>query len=205
MGAWHCRGPRRTRGTGRRGELANLLLILLAFLATSLGAILSRVSTCKCRAGASLDLVCKLGLAMVSALVNMALMFDVETNPGPGPPAHACRDPVSQGFPKLAAPPSHSLLTLLLTAPYPLLRRDVLEQESWAPRPGPSTSATPPTPWRGCLGAPPTPWAELPATSPPSPPPSPPSSSGSTPRQGRRGCWWCQGSPAPPRTSPGRR
>ena len=119
VGAWHCRGPRRTRGTGRRGGLANLLFILLALLATSLGSILSRVSTYKCRAGAMLDLVCKLGMMVVSALVNIGLMFDVETNPGPGPPAHACRDPVSQGFPKLAAPPSHSLLPLLLTAPYP--------------------------------------------------------------------------------------
>ena len=113
VGAWHCRGTRRTRGTERRGGLANLLLILLALLATSLGAILSRVSTCKCRIGATRDLVCKLGLAVVSALVDMALMFDVETNPGPGPPAHACRDPV-RILPHFV--PSHRFPSTLLTS-----------------------------------------------------------------------------------------
>ena len=35
-----------------------------------------------------------LTLMLVSAMVNYKLLFDVETNPGPGPPAHACRDPV---------------------------------------------------------------------------------------------------------------
>ena len=97
VGSWDCRA---TKGTGGRGGLANLLILLLSFVVTFLRARLdvipSRLKTYKWRARVVLDLkICVfLILLVVSALVAYKLVFDVETNPGPGPPAYVCRDPV---------------------------------------------------------------------------------------------------------------
>ena len=100
VGSWNCRAAKGTRQAGGPGGLGNLLLFLLSLVVTFLGerldAIPLRLKTYKWRARVVLDLmICVfLILLVVSALVAYKLVFDVETNPGPGPPAHVCRDPV---------------------------------------------------------------------------------------------------------------
>ena len=107
VGSWNCRAAKGTRRTGGRGGLGNLLILLLSFLITFLRArldsTLSRPKTIKWRAVVVLAfIVCALlTLLLVSALVDYQLLFDVETHPGPGPPAHACRDLVR---PRLSQP-----------------------------------------------------------------------------------------------------
>ena len=89
VGSWNCRSAKGTRRTGGQGGLANLLILLLSFVVTFLGARLdtipSRLKTYKWRARVVLDLkICVfLILLVVSALVAYKLVFDVETNPGP--------------------------------------------------------------------------------------------------------------------------
>ena len=114
VGSWNSRAANGTRRAGGRGGLNNLLLLVLflfvTFLGARLDAILRRPKTSKWKAIAVLTfIICVfLTLLVVSALVDYQLLFDVETHPGPGPPAHTCRDPVRQQLSQLITPP-HSL------------------------------------------------------------------------------------------------
>jgi hypothetical protein len=100
VGSWNCRAAKGTMRAGGPGGLANLLLLFLLIFVTFLGArldaLLKRPKTGKWKTIVVLAfIICVLlTLVGVSALVDYQLLFDVETHPGPGPPAHACRDPV---------------------------------------------------------------------------------------------------------------
>ena len=107
VGSWNCRAAKGTSLAGGPGGLSNLLLFLLSLFITFLGArldaLLKKTTTSKWKAIVVLAfIICMLlTLVGVSALVDYQLLFDVETHPGPGPPAHACRDPVR---PRLSQP-----------------------------------------------------------------------------------------------------
>ena len=100
VGPWNSRAAKGLRRAGGQGGLDNLLILLLSLFVTFLGAtldtVLPRLKTFKWRARVvlAITIFAFLTLLLVSALVASELMFDVETHPGPGLPAHACRDPV---------------------------------------------------------------------------------------------------------------
>ena len=110
IGSWNSRSGRGTRRAGGQGGLGNLLLHILSLFFTFLGArrdaLLKRPRTCKWKYIVVLVfIICLLlTLLVVSALVDYQLLFDVETHPGPGPPSHACRDPVRPGLSQLVTP-----------------------------------------------------------------------------------------------------